>query len=273
MSRETTFLAPRSTNISTNRCPTKPVPPVTTQTFGTGGLGLLDAAFCNGDDWGARSGAMAETVARSANERAVLAAVLRRLGRGCFRTALHGLQSSLGRPNCSYTIADRSFAIIESELADRKTLASRFDSMYLAKGTGRDDTLVARLRDRLPVRVDGVHLVREPRVPDGLIVRERGLGLVGVGAYFYLGIMMAVVRSPRLLFVNPTNATEPRRRLPLALSLQDFLGEVGLGDSRQCRARRPQADNALNLVSEDQPPLVGLRRLKCSPLENRASVL
>ena len=51
--------------------------------------------------------------------------------------------------------------------------------MYLAKGTGRDDTLVARLRDRLPVRVDGVHLllVLEPRVLDGLVVRERGRGL------------------------------------------------------------------------------------------------
>ena len=97
MSREMTFLAPRSTSISTSRCPTKPVPPVTTHTFGTGGLGLLDAAFCKGDDWGARSGAMAETVARSANERAVLAAVLRRLGRDCFVPAFLCLQSNVAR--------------------------------------------------------------------------------------------------------------------------------------------------------------------------------
>ena len=32
-----TFLAPRSTSISTRRLPTKPVPPVTTHTAGTGG--------------------------------------------------------------------------------------------------------------------------------------------------------------------------------------------------------------------------------------------
>ena len=51
--------------------------------------------------------------------------------------------------------------------------------MYLVKGTGRVATThsVARLRDRLPVRVDGVHLVLEPRVLDGLVVRERGRGL------------------------------------------------------------------------------------------------
>ena len=93
---EMTFLAPRSTSISTSRCPTKPVPPVTTQTFGTGGRGLLDAAFCNGDDWGARSGAMAVAQVARRSGRAVLAAVLRRLGRGCFRTALHCLQRRVG---------------------------------------------------------------------------------------------------------------------------------------------------------------------------------
>ena len=51
--------------------------------------------------------------------------------------------------------------------------------MYLAKGKGRDDSLVARLRGRLPVRVDGVHvlLVLEASVLDGLVVRERGRGL------------------------------------------------------------------------------------------------
>ena len=40
---------------------------------------------------------------------------------------------------------------------------------------------VARLRDRLPVRVDGVHLVLEPRVLDGLVVRERGRALGAAG--------------------------------------------------------------------------------------------
>ena len=78
MSREMTFLAPRSTSISTSRCPTKPVPPVTTQTFGTGGRGFDEAARCSGDDCGANCGAMAAQVARSAKGRAV-AAVVRRL--------------------------------------------------------------------------------------------------------------------------------------------------------------------------------------------------
>ena len=121
--------------------------------------------------------------------------------------------------------------------------------MYLVKGTGRDDSLVARLRDRLPVRVDGVHLVLEPRVFDGLVVRERGLGLLGVGAYFYLGIMMAVVRRPRLLFVNPTNAAEPRRRLPLALSLQDFLRRIRPGRVRLLLLRRRRRTRRRPLLS------------------------
>ena len=66
MSREMTFLAPRSTSISTSRCPTKPVPPVTTQTFGTGGRGFdwMPPAVM-GTTAGARSGAMAAQVARS----------------------------------------------------------------------------------------------------------------------------------------------------------------------------------------------------------------
>ena len=86
MSREMTFLAPRSTSISTSRCPTKPVPPVTTQTFGTGGRGFDEAARCSGDDCGANCGAMAAQVARRAKGRAV-AAVVRRLVGGRSHTA------------------------------------------------------------------------------------------------------------------------------------------------------------------------------------------
>ena len=101
--------------------------------------------------------------------------------------------------------------------------------MYLVKGTGRDDSLVARLRDRLPVRVDGVHvlLALEPRVLDGLVVRERGRGLFGKYAEMY-GMPIPVARLPATLpfvaLVLPRNAVEPRRRLPLALSLEPNLG-------------------------------------------------
>jgi len=42
ISNATTVLAPRSTNISTRRCPTKPEEPVTTQCAGTGGKGARD---------------------------------------------------------------------------------------------------------------------------------------------------------------------------------------------------------------------------------------
>ena len=50
---------------------------------------------------------MAETVARSANERAVLAAVLRRLGRGCFLPAfsLLPLTSEQRRPRTAADLA------------------------------------------------------------------------------------------------------------------------------------------------------------------------
>lgn len=42
ISNATTVLAPRSTSISTRRCPTKPEEPVTTQCAGTGGNGARD---------------------------------------------------------------------------------------------------------------------------------------------------------------------------------------------------------------------------------------
>ena len=48
--------APRSTSISTSRAPTKPVPPVTTQTRGTAARGVRLAAACTGLRWSERSG-------------------------------------------------------------------------------------------------------------------------------------------------------------------------------------------------------------------------
>ena len=55
MSKLMTLSAPRSTSISTRRSPTKPVPPVTTQRFGTGGCAFLAACSCSGELLGANS--------------------------------------------------------------------------------------------------------------------------------------------------------------------------------------------------------------------------
>lgn len=52
MSKDTTFSAPRSISIYTRRIPTKPVPPVTTQRFGTYGNERDATRRCKGDKAG-----------------------------------------------------------------------------------------------------------------------------------------------------------------------------------------------------------------------------
>ena len=64
-SLQRTFFAPRSTSISTSRAPTKPVPPVMAQIFGTGGCSpLRDVAFCSGERCGERRDAIARALVK-----------------------------------------------------------------------------------------------------------------------------------------------------------------------------------------------------------------